>query len=157
MEFAPIFELRPAGEADVPFLCAVRRSAMDPHLNEAGVFVTDLRNQELIRWRFDSVTLIILPAGNTPVGYVKIVREPPTWYLAQIAVLPHYQGRGLGTSVIRTVLQDAAALPIGVAISVYKNNAGARSLYERLGFEKTGEDEREHFMQWNSRECQQRA
>ena len=148
MVFAPIFVLRPASEADVHFLCAVRRSAMDPHLNEAGVFVTDQRNQELIRWRFDSVALIVLPSGNTPVGYVKIVREPPTWYLAQIAVLPHHQGRGLGTAVIRTILHDAATLRVGVAISVYKNNAGARSLYARLGFEETGEDEREHFMQW---------
>lgn len=157
MVSAPTFELRPAGEADVPFLCAVRRSAMDPHLNEAGVFVSDQRNQELIRWHFDSVALIILPAGNTPVGYVKIVREPPNWYLAQVAVLPHYQGRGLGTSVVRAILHDAAALRVGVAISVYKNNAGARSLYERLGFEITGEDEREHLMQWSSRDCQQCA
>jgi ribosomal protein S18 acetylase RimI-like enzyme len=144
-------------DSDLESLCSVRRLAMDPHLNEAGVFVTDQRNRELISWRFDSVSLILLGNRELPVGYVKLIREPPAWYLAQIAVLPSHQGKGIGTRVIRQIIREADVARIPVSISVFKNNARARRIYENLGFEKIGEDEREHFLQWTPGRVQQRA
>jgi ribosomal protein S18 acetylase RimI-like enzyme len=139
--------LRQAGGSDLAFLCSVRRSAMDPFLSEVGVFVSDERNEELIRWRYDCVSLITLHDGET-VGYVKLIREPPKWVVAQIAVASEFQGRGIGSSVIRKILGEATSDGVAVSLSVYKNNVGALRLYEKLGFRIIGASEREHLLEW---------
>ncbi|WP_367320884.1 GNAT family N-acetyltransferase [Streptomyces sp. HUAS ZL42] len=57
-------------------------------------------------------------------------------YLWMIGVVPEHQGRGLGTALIRPVLDrcDREGLPVYLEAS----NARSRRLYERLGFVCTG-------------------
>lgn len=141
-------ELHAASPSDLDFLCGVRRAAMDPFLNEAGVFVSDERNRALVLWRFDCVSVI--RQGGRPVGYVKLLREPPTWSLAQIALLPAWQGQGIATTLLARFIAQAREAGCAIELSVFRNNVRARQLYERCGFEVTGGDEREDFMR---REC----
>ena len=60
----------------------------------------------------------------------------PHWYLPLIGVEPDCQGRGLGSSLIRPVLErcDAAGLPAYLEAT----SARGQKLYERLGFEAVG-------------------
>jgi ribosomal protein S18 acetylase RimI-like enzyme len=64
-------------------------------------------------------------------------KEPPHWYLAVMGVAPEWQGRGLGTALMRPGLEeiDAAGLPAYLETSTLR----ARALYERQGFAVTGE------------------
>jgi len=60
----------------------------------------------------------------------------PHWYLPLIGVEPDCQGQGLGSALIRPVLDrcDAAGLPAYLEAT----SARSRTLYERLGFEAVG-------------------
>lgn len=51
-----------------------------------------------------------------------------------VSLLPGWRGRGLGTALLRAVMEDAARRGRGVALSVFVPNERARRLYERLGF-----------------------
>jgi GNAT superfamily N-acetyltransferase len=64
-------------------------------------------------------------------------RRPPHWYLAVMGVAPEWQGRGLGTALMRPGLDaiDAAGLPAYLESSTPRS----RALYERNGFAVTGE------------------
>jgi GNAT superfamily N-acetyltransferase len=64
-------------------------------------------------------------------------RKPPHWYLAVMGVDPDWQGRGLGGALMRPVLDqlDADAMPAYLEASTPRS----RALYERNGFEVTGE------------------
>jgi ribosomal protein S18 acetylase RimI-like enzyme len=64
-------------------------------------------------------------------------KRPPHWYLAVMGVAPEWQGRGLGTALMRPGLEeiDAAGLPAYLETSTPR----ARALYERNGFAVTGE------------------
>lgn len=70
-----------------------------------------------------------LTAGIHPAGRAHA-------YLWLIAVAPERQGEGLGTALIRPVLErcDREGLPVYLEAS----NARSRGLYERLGFGLTG-------------------
>ncbi|HEX3263936.1 MAG TPA: GNAT family N-acetyltransferase [Solirubrobacterales bacterium] len=64
-------------------------------------------------------------------------RRPAHWYLAMMGVVPEWQGRGLGSALMRPGLEeiDAARLPAYLETSTLR----ARALYERNGFAVTGE------------------
>ena len=64
-------------------------------------------------------------------------RKPSHWYLAVMGVAPVWQGRGLGTALMRPGLDeiDAASLPAYLESSTPRS----RALYERHGFVVTGE------------------
>jgi len=66
--------------------------------------------------------------------------EPGEFYIDTIAVHPKYQGKGLGTMLLKFVIdqfvyQEGKTLGLLVAIE----NPKAKNLYLQLGFEKVGE------------------
>jgi len=80
----------------------------------------------------------ILTVDGREVGVLRLERGSNEWFLGVIEILPQWQGRGIGTCVIRSVLAEAAGRRKPVALQVLKVNP-ARRLYERLGFRKVGE------------------
>jgi GNAT superfamily N-acetyltransferase len=64
-------------------------------------------------------------------------RKPPHWYLAFMGVAPEWQGKGLGTALMRPALEvlDAAGTPAYLESSTPRS----RALYQRNGFAVTGE------------------
>ena len=64
-------------------------------------------------------------------------RKPPHWYLAIMGVAPEWQGRGIGSKLMHPALEtlDAEGTPAYLEASTVRS----RALYERHGFEVTGE------------------
>jgi GNAT superfamily N-acetyltransferase len=64
-------------------------------------------------------------------------KRPPHWYLAVMGVAPEWQGKGLGTALMRPGLDeiDAKSLPAYLEAST----ARSRALYQRNGFALTDE------------------
>ncbi len=69
-------------------------------------------------------------------------------YLANIAIRPPFQRRGLGTAVTRMVMNEAANRGLRVRLQVMPSNPDAQRFYERLGFRATGRDDRHIFLEW---------
>ena len=63
-----------------------------------------------------------------------------------ISVHADWRGKGVGTALIETLLDWAAAHPVieKVCLGVWANNPGAQNLYKRLGFVEEGRSAR-HF------------
>lgn len=55
--------------------------------------------------------------------------------IIDIALLPQYRGKGLGSRLLNSVVDEAGAKQLNVRIHVEKNNP-ALSLYQRLGFKE---------------------
>lgn len=66
-------------------------------------------------------------------------REDHVW-VGNIELHPRFQGQGIGTAILRDIQRDAGKRGLGVRLQVLKVNP-ARQLYERLGFEVTGDTE----------------
>lgn len=89
---------------------------------------------------------IILIAGE-PVGRILVDRTEETIRLIDIAILTEFRNRGLGSSLIRNLIDEAAAVQKPLQLSVYKSNPALR-LYDRLGFSKVVEEALYIQMQW---------
>jgi GNAT superfamily N-acetyltransferase len=66
-------------------------------------------------------------------------------WLEHFYVAPLWQGRGLGSAVLRAVLDQADADSVTVALNVLRGSA-ARRLYERHGFVVEAQDPDDVFM-----------
>jgi len=59
-----------------------------------------------------------------------------TLYVSRIEVMPEFQGRGLGTRLMRQLIEDARVADLSAGeLDVLAANGGARRLYERLAFQ----------------------
>ena len=85
----------------------------------------------------DSVILF----ENRPVGRLLVVRGSEEFRLADIALLPEYRRAGIGTALVKDLMEEAGGRGLPLRLQVEKSNPEARRLYERLGFATTGEND----------------
>ena len=79
--------------------------------------------------------LRLLTADESGYGYVN--DETPE---IGMAVLSEYRGRGIGSELLRRLVQSAGAVHRAVSLSVSRANQAVR-LYERAGFERVWESD----------------
>ena len=81
----------------------------------------------------------IIQFGGQDVGWLQVIDRSEGLLLAQIFVESQYQNQGIGTHVMRRVIEQAAEKCLPLALAVVKNNRALR-LYQRLGFRVVQED-----------------
>jgi len=134
---------RPATARDQPFAFAVKRAALGAYV--AQVWGWDELAQQAYhaadwaRHRPDVVEL-----DGTPIGTLEVVDHHDHLYVGEFYLLPEHQSRGLGTELLRRVLARADAADAPVRLQFLKVNP-VRSLYERHGFQVTGESATHYF------------
>ena len=80
----------------------------------------------------------IIVLHGQDIGAISVVRRVTDIFLSNIELLPAYQGHGIGTQLIQTLLDEAQQKKVAITLQVLKVNP-ARRLYERLGFVISGE------------------
>lgn len=90
------------------------------------------------RCMFPAGEFAIIELDGKPVGRIVIDRSATEVRVVDIALLPAYRNRGVGTYLMRRVCAQAAQGGKPVRLCVLKNNRAFR-WYERLGFAKIGE------------------
>jgi len=148
--------LRPEGPADEPFLLEVYAGARAGELDaldwpaatrEAFVRTQFRAQQQGYHAAYPDAQFAIILTGNQAVGRIVVHRAEKEFRLVDIALLPAHRGRGIGTALVQRLLREAAAAGKPVRLSVLKGQRAFR-LYQRLGFEKTGEDAARVQMIW---------
>jgi ribosomal protein S18 acetylase RimI-like enzyme len=80
---------------------------------------------------------IIQHAGEAA-GRLYLARWASEYRIVDIALLPAFRGRGLGTAILNVIIAEATGHGLPVSIHVERFNPALR-LYERLGFEFVSE------------------
>jgi GNAT superfamily N-acetyltransferase len=91
----------------------------------------------------------VVELDGSPVGCFSREIKPDHIFLAEVQLLPEYQNRGIGSSLVRQQQDEGAKLGVPVRLRVLKESR-ARRLYERLGLVVTGETETHTEMEWTT-------
>jgi ribosomal protein S18 acetylase RimI-like enzyme len=94
---------------------------------------------EQARGKLKDSTTYVIECDGQRVGRLRVVRTDEQIEIAGLQVLPACQGRGIGTAVMTTLLQEGQTRALPVVLEVDKDNPDARRLYLRLGFAQCGE------------------
>jgi GNAT superfamily N-acetyltransferase len=151
----PAYRIRPATLDDAGFLADVVLAATraqgrlpDTFDEPAWRSAFTVWTSKQIRGDVPGSTTSVIESEGGPAGRLRVTRDKNHIDLSGIQLLPHVQGRGIGTAIIENLKAEAAAAGIPLDIGVEKDNPRARRLYERLGCVQVADDEQEHKLRW---------
>lgn len=138
---AHTLSLRPVSPEDDAFLFALYASTR-PDI--AALPLGDVQRSAVMRmqWlaqrhayqmRYSHGTHQLVLVEGRPAGRLWVADEPGELRMVDISLLPEHRGAGIGTELLRTVQQEAAAAGKPLRLSVARDNPAQR-LYARLGF-----------------------
>lgn len=134
--------LRAATKDDAEFLYRVYASTRAAEL--AMTNWSDEQKEQFCRMQFQAQTAdylanypdaqrSIIERGGTPIGRLIVDRLEREIQITDIALLPEARGGGIGTKLLRQLMDEAGAAGKSLSIYVEKFNPALR-LYLRLGF-----------------------
>ncbi len=139
--------LRPERADDVGFLANLFRSSalaelalppVDDAVKEALVRMQFVSQTATYRGQFPQARFDIVERNAEPIGRLVVDPGGQVGCIVDFALLPECQGRGLGTAVLRAVLEQFAELRRPVACKVLAGNAASLGMCRRVGFVQTG-------------------
>ncbi|MFB6523596.1 GNAT family N-acetyltransferase [Streptomyces sp. NPDC056401] len=136
--------LRSAVTADVETIAELRATVMRGDLERLGRYDEHHVRQRL-RNSFSPQHTSVIEIDGAMAGCVTVRPAEDRQWLEHFYLDPHHQGRGLGSAVLRTVLERTDARGLTVGLNVLQGSA-ARRLYERHGFVVEAEDPIDVFM-----------
>jgi len=139
---SPNVTLRPVTPADEAFLAAVYGSTREQEL--AMVPWTAEQREAFIRFQYssqlthyqteypDAVHSVILCDGQ-PVGRIYVDGRKSEIRILDITLLTEHRGKGIGTPIIRSLMDVAAK--VGKSVSIHLDSfSTSQRFFERLGF-----------------------
>ena len=144
----PRVSLRPVTDADQEFLIGVYAGTRAAEL--AQVDWDQSQKEAFIRWqyemqkqeydaRYPDARYDVILVDDVPAGRVWVGADDTQIRLLDIAVIPEFQNRGVGTHLLRQLMDEATRDNKPLRHMVFVLNENAYRFYERLGF-KTIED-----------------
>ena len=150
------YSLRPVDETrDAQFLSSVYASTRDD-LKMIGLPAEQLEmlvamqhraQDQYYRSTYPEASHHIICVDDTPVGRLIVERSGSEFLLVDVALLPEFRGRGIGSRVLRDLIDEAAGSGRVMTLQVVKTNP-AVDLYKRLGAEITGDTGTHFHMEW---------
>lgn len=140
-----MLELRPAKDSDFDFLWTVHVTTMKDYIDRTWGW-NEEEQRKHFRENFDPSVIQVIQQKGKDVGVLKVEPESERVLLTNIAILPDYQRKGIGSRAIARILEDASQMKMPVDLEVLKVNP-ARSLYERLGFRLIEETDTHYVME----------
>ncbi|MET7455754.1 GNAT family N-acetyltransferase [Streptomyces sp. NPDC005574] len=140
----PGWELRAAAVADVEEIAELRATVLRADLERLGRYDAH-RVRQRLRDSFSPRHTSVVLVGGELAGCVAVRPAEDRQWLEHFYLAPRHQGRGLGSAVLRAVLERTDAQGLTVGLNVLRGSA-ARRLYERHGFVVESQDPVDVFM-----------
>lgn len=151
--------LRPATAADRPYLLQLYGESRATELSVTGwsdeqraafIAMQFTAQDADYRSRFPAASFDVVLLDGTPAGRLYVDRRPTTIHVLDILVDARARRTGIGTALLRTLMQEGAASGRQLTLYVEKLNP-ARAWYERLGFVESEQQDLHVLMTWSPR------
>lgn len=136
---APLVSCRPASAADFEFLYALHRAALrDAVVATWGAWEEDWQRAHYQK-TFSPAAMRVIRWRGVDVGVIAVQWRAEELFVCLLEVHPAHQGRGIGTAVMQSLIDQANADRKPVALKVLRANQRAVGFYKRFGFVVTGQ------------------
>ncbi|QIA08487.1 GNAT family N-acetyltransferase [Draconibacterium halophilum] len=148
-------KFRKIKESDISFLKRVYRSTRETELDTTGW--DEEQKNKFIDFQFNAqdshyknayvgAEFLIIQKNKLDIGRLYLWRTEHQIRIMDIAILPEYRGKGVGTIILNQLIEESEKSLKKLNIHVEYYNPAMR-LYERLGFRKTDDTGVYYFME----------
>ncbi len=88
---------------------------------------------------FNPVNITVVKDENRTIGYSQVQDQGNQLYIRMLLLLSNYQHKGIGTRLLKAVIEKAKVQSKSIALQVFKINEKAKRFYEHHGFQVQGE------------------
>ena len=124
-------------------------AAWDEAQREAFLILQFAAQQQHYQTHFPEADHQVILLGDRPIGRLYVARSTDEVRILDIALLPEQRSFGVGSSIIKEILAEAAKAEKPVRIYVESFNPSLR-LFERLGFSPVQDIGTHLLMEWRS-------
>lgn len=142
----PLLTLRPAVPGDLEAVFEVTKAAMGPYVEATWGTWDDVVQCDRVAKTFNVCTHQIIYIGADLAGVLAVNLHSDHLQLLKVFLLPVFQRKGFGAALVKQVIARADREGLPVRLRVLRVNP-AKSLYDRLGFKVTNEDQERFFME----------
>ncbi|MEE6259675.1 GNAT family N-acetyltransferase [Plantactinospora sonchi] len=138
------WRIRQASTADVETIAELRAVVLRADLERLGRY-DDQRVRQRLRDRFVPAHTWVIEVAGAFAGSVALRPAEDAHWLEHFYLAPHLQGDGIGTAVLRGLLEQCDRDGIRVRLQVLRGSPACR-LYQRYGFTVETEEPVDVFM-----------
>jgi RimJ/RimL family protein N-acetyltransferase len=102
------------------------------------------------RTQFPRARFDIIELDGGAIGRIVVDRPGTAIHIIDQAITPTFRNLGLGSTIMRWLMQEAADAGLPVRLHVFSGNDPSRRLYDRLGFVPIGETSTHVEMEWRN-------
>jgi ribosomal protein S18 acetylase RimI-like enzyme len=136
------YELRPATEDDAKLMFRLQK------LDGAYLDQDDVEQAakfEEYKKDFNPDEIQVVCLFSEPIGRLRIVRGSEI-YIGGMQILPEYRGRGFGTAILESLIEESRQTAKPIRLEVFHNNLPAFRLYQKVGFKVVEENDQQKIM-----------
>ena len=139
---------RPATIADIDFARSVHHRAYRDVIERQYGPWDESAQDKLFAAAWSAAEHEIVLHDEVRCGYTSIEIRAEVIYLHELVIDPDFQCRGIGTHVLRDVIEQASSRGVPVRLRTHIINRAA-NLYRRMGFRETGRTRSHVLLEWN--------
>jgi GNAT superfamily N-acetyltransferase len=138
--------LREATAADSDFLYTLVEKTMRGYVEQTWGSFSEDYNRKNVAEAIASGLYSVIALRDHEIGALAVERHDTHIQLTQLYILPSHQNRGIGTYLLRGLIEEARSSGKPLRLRVLSVNP-ARRLYEREGFRVTSQTPERYFME----------
>lgn len=134
-----LLKIIPAATSHYEFIYRVKKEAYGEYITRVWGWDENLQ-REFFAQDWQNLKPSIILYHNQPIGTICISYNNESLHIERFYILPEYQNKGIGTYLLKQLLEKADKKNLPAKLCVLKINP-AISLYHRHGYEIIREDE----------------
>ncbi len=140
-----LIKIIPADKSHYEFIYCLKKEAYVDYIKRIWGWDENAQREFFAQeWRKLKPSVILY--DNKPIGSICIWNDNESIHIERFYVVREYRNKGIGSHLIKNVLDKADKEKLAARLHVLKINP-AISLYKRHGYEVTGEDEIMYWME----------
>lgn len=145
-----MYSLRKSTPEDAYFLFKVMQFAMLPTFKKINPSYTLNLKEEFKNYisPFKPGEVEVIVFDGVDIGRLRVVKTNIEIYIGGFQILPNFQNKGIGTTILQDLIKKSLALKIPIRLEVQKVNTSAKNFYEKNGFQKVGSTEKNFIMKF---------
>lgn len=142
------FCLSAATNKDFDFLYQLKKIAYKEYIEQTWGWDEEFQIK-FHKENFSTENTKIIEVGTKQIGTVDVKESTSNIFISGLYLLQEYQSKGIGTKIIKDLIEEAEAKKKRLELEVLKVNSRAKKLYESLGFILEDRDKNKYFMYRN--------